>query len=374
MDSGVVRSQAEEFDDISEWRLGRVHPTPETIPASWRLCRLTSIAKLESGHTPSRRKPSYWNGDILWVSLHDSEQLDCNLTLDTSQTISELGLANSSARLLPEGTVVFSRTATVGKCTVLGRPMATSQDFANYICGPELHNSYLMYLFRFMQPEWERLMAGSTHNTIYMPVFKQLQILVPPLPEQRAISEALSDVDGLIAELEALVAKKRDLKQAAAQTLLTGETRLPGFSGDWRKVELGVLANIVSGGTPSSTKAEYWNGGIPWCTPTDITECEGNYLHGTPRTISEAGLTASAATLLPVGTILLCSRATLGDARIAAVPMTTNQGFKSLVVDSQQVVLGETESTDGCLIFNPAMGSMEVVSMRPVIEACGSVV
>lgn len=111
----------------------------------------------------------------------------------------------------------------------MGQQMATSQDFANYVCGNRLHNSYLVYLFRFMAPEWKRLMAGSTHNSIYMPIFHDLQILLPPLAEQRAIAEALSDADALIESLEQLLTKKRQIKQGAVQELLTGKRRLPGF-------------------------------------------------------------------------------------------------------------------------------------------------
>ena len=141
---------------------------------------------------------------------------------------------------------MFSRTATVGKATVIEKPMATSQDFANFICG--LHNHYLVYLFRGMRVTWQRLMAGSIHNTIYLPAFKALHISVPPLPEQRAIATALSDVDALLAKLDQLIAKKRDLKQAAMQQLLTGQIRLPGFSGVWEVKRLGdVLVKISNG-------------------------------------------------------------------------------------------------------------------------------
>src|SRR5258708_40366077 len=109
----------------SRWQYGRLVPMPEAIPSEWDFVRLTDVARLESGHTPSRKHPEYWAGDIPWVSLHDSKVLDRAEIRETAQTIGELGLANSSARLLPPGTVVFSRTATVGKATILGREMAT---------------------------------------------------------------------------------------------------------------------------------------------------------------------------------------------------------------------------------------------------------
>ena len=217
------------------------------VPQGWRYVRLTSVAKLESGHTPSRRKPSYWNGDIPWVSLLDTGGLNGAVISATRNFVTREGIANSSARLLPAGTVIFSRTATVGKSTVMGREMATSQDFANYICGPEVHNHFLVYLFRHMAPEWRKLMAGSIHNTVYMPVFRVLQVLLPSFSEQVAIAKALSDIDALIESLEQLLAKKRQIKQGAMQELLTGQRRLPGSEGENLKTFLGKLGSCHRG-------------------------------------------------------------------------------------------------------------------------------
>jgi len=243
------------------------------IPEDWDCVSIARVARLESGHTPSKRKPSYWGGSIQWVSLHDTAALDGHAIAETAKTITEDGLNNSSARLLPAGTVVFSRTATVGKSTVMATSMATSQDFANYICGPNLHNHFLMYLFRSMGRTWQRLMAGSIHNTIYMPVFKALEIVVPPVAEQRAIASALSDVDSLLGGLDRLIAKKRDLKQAAMQQLLTGQTRLPGFHGEWEVKRLGDVAEIKTGPFGSSLhESDYVEDGTPIITVEHLGE------------------------------------------------------------------------------------------------------
>lgn len=125
--------------------------------------------------------------------------------------------------------------------------MATSQDFACYICGPDLFNHYLAHLFRGMETEWDRLMAGSTHNTIYMPLFESMQVLVPSLPEQQAIAAALSDADRVVAGLERVISKKRLIKQGAMQDLLTARRRLPGFSGQWRETKLGQYGKTYGG-------------------------------------------------------------------------------------------------------------------------------
>jgi type I restriction enzyme S subunit len=208
------------------WRLGRVEPGLQEIPKDWFLVPLSTLARLESGHTPSRRQPEYWKGDVPWISLHDSRALDAPELHHTAQTIGPLGIANSSARLLPAGTVVFSRTATVGKCTIMGREMSTSQDFANYVCGDRLHNRYLMHVFRHMQPEWERVMAGSTHQTIYMPVFRDLQVLLPPLDEQRDIAARADALDARLQSEECLVPALSGVKSALMCVLLTGELRV----------------------------------------------------------------------------------------------------------------------------------------------------
>ncbi|HUX42191.1 MAG TPA: restriction endonuclease subunit S [Rectinemataceae bacterium] len=173
---------------------------------------------------------------------------------------------------------------------------------------------------------------GATINQITNRSLNSFRIPVPPhKEEQRAIVTALSDVDALLDSLDRLIAKKRNLKQAAMQELLTGKTRLPGFGGEWEVKSLGELAEIVSGGTPKTTQPAYWNGVINWCTPTDITSCEGKYLIETERTISQLGLLHSGATILPAGALLLCSRATIGEVKISAGEACTNQGFKSLV-------------------------------------------
>lgn len=99
---------------------------------------------------------------------------------------------------------------------------------------------------------------------------------------------------------------------------------------DWDVVSLDKLGNIESGGTPSTIVPKYWDGSIAWCTPTDITKTSGKYISSTDRSITTEGLQNSAATVMPQGSILLCSRATIGELKICSVPMATNQGFKNI--------------------------------------------
>jgi type I restriction enzyme, S subunit len=100
----------------------------------------------------------------------------------------------------------------------------------------------------------------------------------------------------------------------------------------WSIKPLGELAQVVSGGTPSRNVADFWDGGeIPWVTPTDITATQGKYISESKDRITKLGLMGCSASLLPTGSVLMTSRATLGEAKIANMPACTNQGFKSLV-------------------------------------------
>lgn len=204
------------------------------IPDEWNAVLLDSIAKRGSGHTPDKKHPEYWNGNIKWVSLKDSDRLDSVYIFDTAAKITSAGIANSSATLHPAGTVVLSRDAGVGKSAITADEMAVSQHFMAWQCGPRLNNHFLYYWLQSKKPEFERIAMGSTIKTIGLPYFRQLLFPLPPtLEEQGAVATALKDVDVLIGAVDHLIAKKRDLKQAAIQQLLTCQKRLPGFHGEW---------------------------------------------------------------------------------------------------------------------------------------------
>lgn len=214
------------------------------IPEDWDFVLLDSVAKRGSGHTPKKGNSDYWNGSIYWVSLQDSAALDRVYISETAVRITQMGVDNSSAHIHPADTVVLSRDAGVGKSAIIASEMAVSQHFITWTCGPKLHNLFLYYFLQSQKTEFERIAIGSTIKTIGLPFFKAYKIPLPCYNEQRAIAESLRDADARISALEALIAKKRDLKQAAMQQLLTGKTRLPGFSGEWAVKPFGRVAAI----------------------------------------------------------------------------------------------------------------------------------
>ena len=190
------------------------------IPEDWEIVLLDSVAKRGSGHTPDKAYPEYWGGQIKWISLQDSDRLDRLYIYDTVAKITPAGIANSSAKMHPAGTVVLSRDAGVGKSAIMTNDMAVSQHFMAWTCSALLNNHYLYYWLQSNKSEFERIAMGNTIKTIGLPYFKRLVIQLPTLAEQEAIAEALSDADALIEALAQLIAKKRQIKQGAMQELL----------------------------------------------------------------------------------------------------------------------------------------------------------
>lgn len=109
------------------------------------------------------------------------------------------------------------------------------------------------------------------------------------------------------------------------------QTEIGMIPEDWEVKFLTAFGDVVSGGTPSTSVSEYWDGDIAWCTPSDITKTAGTTIAKTERCITAKGLFNSAAVLLPPGCVLLCTRATIGDSKINSVAMATNQGFKNII-------------------------------------------
>lgn len=191
-----------------------------SMPVDWRCANIRRFATMKTGHTPSRNVPEYWQDTTIpWFTLADVWQLrDGQQTYlgQTASSISDLGLHNSAAELLPAGTVVLSRTASVGFSGIMPVPMATSQDFWNWICGPELLPGYLNYQFKANAGQLRALNMGSTHQTIYQKDAAGIKVIVPPLAAQRGIVAYLdretAQIDTLIAEQQRLIDLLRERK------------------------------------------------------------------------------------------------------------------------------------------------------------------
>lgn len=198
------------------------------VPAHWEVTKMKWVAEMQSGHTPDKKVSAYWeNGDIPWVSLNDTGSLkDHDYISDTANYITQLGIDNSSARLLPARAVVFSRDATIGRCAITARPMAVSQHFIAWICGGRILPEYLLLRLRSMTQELDRLTTGATLKTIGMPDVRTLVTPLPPFEEQRmivdSVAEQTSALDELLQSVERAICLLHERRSALISSAVTG--------------------------------------------------------------------------------------------------------------------------------------------------------
>ncbi len=182
--------------------------------------------------------------------------------------------------------------------------------------------------------------TGSNYPAISSSDLSEINISIPPLAEQEKIAGCLSSLDELITahgdRLDGLKDYKRGLMQqlfpAKGQT--TPTLRFPDFQGKdpWQEKRLvEVCSKIPQGGTPSTTKPDYWNGSINWLTPAEMGKTKDRFMHTTVRKITELGLKKCSSDLLPINSIIVSTRAPIGYLTINKTEMAFNQGCKGLV-------------------------------------------
>jgi type I restriction enzyme, S subunit len=216
-------------DTNSEW-MG-------SMPTDWPIVRLNRVARLESGHTPSRTNPELWvNPSKPWITLNDVGTLATGEFIgETKNLISDEGLAASSARMLPAGTVVLSRDATIGRVGIMDRGMATSQHFAAWVCSPALNPRYLWLLLRYpMQSFLASFDDGATLRTIGMPHIRKFTVPLPPIDIQQQIVNA-AQTERRRAERTTKALKRQlellaEHRQALITSAVTGQHRVPGVA------------------------------------------------------------------------------------------------------------------------------------------------
>lgn len=165
--------------------------------------------------------------------------------------------------------------------------------------------------------------VGLTMASINTKILGETELSLPPLNEQHHIASALTSIDNLIASLGKLIEKKKNIKQGAMQQLLTGKTRLKGFTEPWVYRKISEIATTSSGGTPSRSIPNYYYGDIKWFTTTELKD---NYLYDSVEHITREALNNSSAKMFSANTILMAMYgATIGKLGVLKEPSTTNQ-------------------------------------------------
>jgi len=164
----------------------------------WKETALSEVIDLIGGGTPKTSIAEYWNGDIPWLSVADFNT-GRKYVYDAEKSITQLGLKKSSTKLLQEGDIIISARGTVGVVAILGRKMAFNQScYGVRAKEGEAQNNYVFYLLEDAVNNLQQISHGGVFDTITRDTFKEIDILLPPLPEQKAIASVLSSLDDKI--------------------------------------------------------------------------------------------------------------------------------------------------------------------------------
>ena len=328
-----------------------------SAPEAWQRRSIEDVCKrVTSGGTPSRRDSSFYEGGtVSWVK---TKELNDAFIFQTEELITEQALASSSAKLLPSGTILLAMYgATVGMLGVLGKPMACNQACCALIPGNEIDRDYLYYQLLAHRDQLQGLATGAAQQNLSGSQIKQLILPFPTLKEQRAIGamlrllddritllretnstlEAIAqalfkswfvDFDPVRAKMEGRAPEGMDEATAALFPDAFEERELGAVPRGWRVSPIGDLVDTAGGATPDTKNEAFWAPATHhWTSPKDLSGVATPVLLDTERRVSSVGLAKISSGLLPIGTLLMSSRAPIGYLAITQVPVAINQGY-----------------------------------------------
>ena len=240
------------------------------VPEGWTHSRISDVARVTSGGTPSRNNPTYWNGSVPWVRT--TEVQNCVLTPDNvKEFISDEGHRNSSAKLVPKGTILLAMIGqgkTRGQVALLTFEATTNQNCAAIIPNADQHSAFHFYFLLSQYENIRNLSNSAGQSNLSGALVRSIKVPVPPLPEQKKIAKILSTWDEAIVTTEQLLANSQQQKKALMQQLLTGKKRFPGFEGEWKDQFLTQIADVIVSPVDKKTKDDEIP--VELCNYTDV--------------------------------------------------------------------------------------------------------
>lgn len=216
----------------------------DKLRKGWEIKSLGEIATISSGGTPSRNNMEYWkNGKIPWIRTTEVQNCILNEE-DVQEFITEKGLKNSSAKLVPAGTILLAMIGqgkTRGQVAYLTFEASTNQNCATISFRREYDSKFY---FQYLLSKYESIRGMSNsagQSNLSGALVKSIKVPVPPLPEQIKIAEILSTWDNAIQTTEKQLTNSQQQKKALMQMLLSGEKRFAEFSGEWGKIKIKEL-------------------------------------------------------------------------------------------------------------------------------------
>ena len=295
----------------------------------WREFKIKDIADVVGGGTPSTAINEYWNGDIPWLTPKDLTGYIRNFISHGERFITKKGLENSSARLLPKGTVLLTSRAPIGYVAIAENEICTNQGFKSLVPNPDkAHNLFLLYWIKSNVEYLQSIGTGTTFQEISGSVLKDVDIILPPLPEQKAIAEVLSSLDDKIDLLTRQNKTLEDLAQAYFRKWFIEDA-----SDEWEVGKAENYFEIGIGKTPPR-KEEHWfsknKDDVVWISISDMGK-SGMFIGDSSEYLTEDAVRRFNIKRVPKGAIILSFKLTVGRVAIALREFTTNEAIAHFI-------------------------------------------
>ncbi|QXJ22538.1 restriction endonuclease subunit S [Actinomadura graeca] len=303
--------------------------------SEWRSVQLSDVAAFGSGTTPARARQSefYDQGTVPWVKTLD---LNNGAIVSTDESVTTLAIDQTNLRVHPAGSVLvamYGGFVQIGRTGVLRIRATTNQAITVVLPDRKLLDSdFLLHLLNYRVGHWRSVASSSRKDpNITKNDVKSFPFHLPSLPEQAVIANVINDATEFLSALEQVIVKKRAIKQGLMRELLTGRTRLPGFTAEWAERKIGEFTEVMTGGTPSTFVSRYWGGDIRWMNSGEIHKKRVREVSGR---ITVDGLRESPAKILPRGTVLMAlvgQGRTRGTVAVTEVELTINQSMAGIL-------------------------------------------
>ena len=322
-------------------------PWMSGIPSHWESKVLKRQFRVVNGSTPKSTEPSYWDGDIPWVTPDDLGKMNGTVLSKTVRHITSQGYASCGTQMVPAGSLLLSTRAPIGHLAIAGSPVCTNQGCRSLVFRHSCSQTYYYFQVLAARRVLEAAGRGSTFTELASVDLESVPLAVPPLDEQRAVAAFLdretAKIGALVAKKERLIELLQEKRTALISRAVTrgldpsvpmkdsGVEWLGGIPSHWESRVLKRQFRVVNGSTPKSGEPAYWDGDIPWVTPDDLGKMNGAVLREPSRLITSKGYGSCGTRMVPAGSLLLSTRAPIGHLAIAGTAVCTNQGCRSLV-------------------------------------------
>jgi type I restriction enzyme S subunit len=311
-------------------RAGKIFYQRAANKSEWKECRLGNLINyINRGITPKY-------GDAKGIPIINQKCIRNGKIIDDFMKYHDCNSLYTNEKELQINDILINSTGvgTVGRVAIFnkgGRYLADSHVTILRVNNSKIHPNFLFFNLRGRENEIENYAEGSTGQVeLGREKLKEIDIILPPLPEQRAIASVLSSLDDKID----LLHRQNTTLEKMAETLFRKWFVEDGKE-EWEETIIGNVTTIKGGTTPNTKEAKFWDGNIYWSTPKDLSNQQYVFLFDTERKITKEGLEQIGSGLLPKGTVLLSSRAPIGYLAIAGVPVAINQGYIAIICDAE---------------------------------------